>query len=284
MINKLEKQYSVSFLLQVYEQSRSGYYDWKFRGESARVKADKTLLSKIRVIHGESRETYGSPRVHDALKKQGIKCGKARVERLMKDNEITSVHRRKYRVQTTDSNHSNPISDNIIDQDFSATAPNQKWGSDITYIKTNQGWVYLAVVLDFFSRKVVGYAIGDSMETWLICKALQMAYVRRGMPTDLIHHSDRGVQYASEQYRSLLTKFEFTQSMSRKGNCYDNAMVESFFHTLKVEHVYRYDFENLDQAKRSIVDYIENFYNKNRSHSSLNFLSPIDFERGLMAA
>lgn len=284
MINKLENQYPISFLCRVYNQSRSGYYDWKSSDGSNRVKANKTLLSKIRVIHGESRETYGSPRVHEELKKQGVNCGKKRVERLMKDNEIASVHRRKYRVQTTDSNHSNPISENIIDQDFSATAPNQKWGSDITYIQTNQGWVYLAVVIDFFSRKVVGYAIGDSMETKLICKALRMAHIRRGMPIDLIHHSDRGVQYASQQYRSLLTKFLFTQSMSRKGNCYDNAMVESFFHTLKVEHVHRYDFENLDQATRSIVDYIENFYNQKRSHSSLNFLSPIDFEEALMAA
>lgn len=284
MICKLENQYPVAFLCRVYGQSRSGYYDWKSRGESKRVKTDKTLLSKIRVIHGESRETYGSPRVHDALKKQGVNCGKKRVERLMKDNEITSVHRRKYRVQTTDSNHSNPISENIIDQDFSATAPNQKWGSDITYIKTNQGWIYLAVVIDFFSRRVVGYAIGDSMETSLICRALRMAHIRRGRPTELIHHSDRGVQYASQQYRSLINKFGFRQSMSRKGNCYDNAMVESFFHTLKVEHVHRYDFGNLDQAKESIADYIENFYNKNRSHSSLNFLSPIDFEEALMAA
>jgi transposase InsO family protein len=280
----LSKEYPVSFLCRVHEQSRSGYYDWKSRGESERVKADKTLLSKIRVIHGESRETYGSPRVHEELKKQGIKCGKTRVERLMKSNGISSVHRRKYRVQTTDSNHSNPISDNIIEQDFSTTGRNQKWGSDITYIKTNQGWIYLAVVIDFYSRKVVGYAIGESMETWLICKALQMAHLRRGMPTDLIHHSDRGVQYASQQYRSLLTKFEFRQSMSRKGNCYDNALVESFFHTLKVEHVYRYDFDNLDQAKQSIVDYIENFYNKKRSHSALDYVSPVDFELKDMAA
>jgi putative transposase len=152
MINKLESEYPVSFLCRVYGQSRSGYYDWKSRDDSNRIKMDRTLLSKIRVIHGGSRETYGSPRVHGELKRQGVRCGKKRVERLMKDNGVVSVHRRKYRVQTTDSNHSNPISENIIDQDFSATAPNQKWGSDITYVKTDQGWVYLAVVIDFYSR------------------------------------------------------------------------------------------------------------------------------------
>jgi len=284
MIRKLEKEHPVTRLCEIYGQSRSGYYDWKSRPESNHSRVDKSLLSKIRVIHGISRQIYGSPRIIDKLKSEGVKCSKRRVARLMKDNEIRSLHHKKYRVQTTDSNHTSPISENIINQDFTATAPNKKWGADITYIKTDDGWVYLAVIIDFFSRKVVGHAFSQSIDSWLISKALRMAYIRRKKPKNVIHHSDRGSQYASELYRSLLTKYNLVQSMSRKGNCYDNALVESFFHTLKVEHVYQNKFKNLTEAKTSVSNYIELFYNYSRSHSSLNYKSPIDFETGYMAA
>jgi transposase InsO family protein len=216
--------------------------------------------------------------VHRELKENGIECGKNRVARIMKKLGIKSVYRRKFKVCTTDSKHNLPVAENIIAQDFSATAPNQKWGCDISYIHTDEGTQYLAVVLDFFSRKIIGWKMSDTMSAKLCCEALRMAMVRRQPPAELIHHSDRGSQYASFEYRSMLKLGNFSQSMSRKGNCYDNSMVESFFGTLKIERVHRIRYATGKQAQNDIENYIDNFYNLKRRHSSLDYASPIDYE------
>jgi len=196
----------------------------------------------------------------------------------MREANLASVHKQKFRPCTTNSKHRLPVAPNVISQDFSTSAPNEKWGGDISYIPTAEGFLYLAIVLDFFSRKVVGRAAGDSLESSLCCDALNMALLRRNPPSELIHHSDRGIQYASAVYTKILQENNFTQSMSRTGNCYDNAMVESFFHTLKVERVNRKNYQTKKEALDDIIDYIENWYNQKRSHSSLDYVSPTEYE------
>ena len=258
--------------------SRAGFYAWCQRPESERSWANQALVSRIRVIHAKSRQTYGSPRVHDALKKDGIACGKNRVARLMQGDKIVSVHRRRFKPQCTDSNHEHPVAENVLGQEFSATRPNQKWVGDITYIWTAEVWLYLAVILDLFSRKVVGWATSSRPTAELACRAFEMAVFRRGRPSDLVYHSDRGVQYASFEFRRRLQSLGVTPSMSRRGNCYDNAVAESFFHTLKVEWIRRHRYASRWAAKCMIADYIEEFYNTNRSHSSLGNFSPVEYE------
>lgn len=275
---KNKDSYSVEFLCKVLKVSRSRYYEWLKGEESNRTKENRALTVRIKAIHTEYRQTYGAIRMCDELHDQGINCGKNRVARLMQKAEIRSVHSPKFKVCTTDSKHLYAPAENVINQDFEATLPNQKWGADITYIKTGEGFLYLAIILDFFSRKIVGWAVSDSLKTDLCCQALKMALLRRNPPVELIHHSDRGVQYASSEYRELLLKYKFSQSMSRKGNCYDNAMVESFFHTLKVECTNRKLYLNQFSAKVDVADYIENFYNQKRKHSSLDYLSPVLYE------
>ena len=233
----------------------------------------------IKAVHGKSDETYGAIRVHRDLRADGQVCSKNRIARLMQLHGLRSVHRRKYRPQTTQSNHPHSLSANLIEQDFSAEAPNQKWGCDISYIPTAEGWLYLAIVMDFYSRKIVGYATSQSLHTSLCTDALQRACVRRRPPQQLIHHSDRGVQYASLHYRQVLQDNHFVQSMSRKGNCYDNAMVESFFHTLKVERVHRKRYLTRQEATTNIQNYIDGFYNPVRRHSALDYLSPNLYEQ-----
>lgn len=212
------------------------------------------------------------------MKDQGIACGKNRVARLMRKHGIVSVHRKRYRPQTTPSKHRLPIVENLVDQDFQAASVNQKWGGDITYVPTDEGWLYVSVLLDFHSRKVVGSATGNSLQTELCCRALTQACLLRRPPAEVIHHSDRGVQYASQEYRDVLRQHRFTQSMSRKGNCYDNAMVESFFHTLKVERTHRQRYRTREEARKDIENYIHCFYNVKRRHSSLDYRSPNDYE------
>lgn len=258
--------------------SRSGYYECLNRGESVRQKANRTLLVSITAAYHESRQTYGAIRIHRELKDQGIACSKNRVARLMRKGRIVSVHREKYRPQTTQSNHSLNVAENIVDQNFQATGVNQKWGGDISYVPTDEGWLYLSVLLDFHSRKVVGSATGDSLQAQLCCRALKQACALRQPPAELVHHSDRGVQYASQEYRGLLRQHRFTQSMSRKGNCYDNAMVESFFHTLKVELTHRKRYRTREEARKEIENYIHCFYNTRRRHSSLDYRSPNEYE------
>lgn len=258
--------------------STSGYYSWIKRPESVRAQENRTLIVEIKAVHKKSRETYGSPRVHDALIKKNISCSKNRVARLMNKNNIKSVHSKRFKAQTTDSRHEYAVAENILNRDFTATAPNQKWVGDITYVWTSEGWVYLATVMDLFSRKVIGWSVSRSPDAELVCRAFKQAAFRRGKPRDFIYHSDRGSQYAGLDFRRLLKSFNVTLSMSRKGNCYDNGVIESFFHTLKVELIHRYKFESRTDARSAIADYIENFYNSFRTHSSIGYCSPCDFE------
>ncbi len=269
----------VNALCKVLRISRSGYYARRHRPESARSRENQRLLVSIRASFEGSRKTYGAIRVCRDLRDEGYGCGKNRVARLMRKNGLKSVHRFKYRPQTTDSGHGLALAPNVICQDFTAKVPNQKWGCDITYIPTDEGFLYVAIVLDFYSRKIVGWFAGPSLAASLCCDALHMAFVLRQPPKELIHHSDRGVQYASDQYRGLLQSHGLTQSMSRKGNCYDNAMVESFFHTMKVERSNRNRYRTRDEAIADIQDYIDRFYNNQRRHSALDYMCPTQYER-----
>lgn len=277
MKNNSDK-YSVSSLCYLVGASRSGYYEWLARAESSQSSSNRKLMVLIKASHDESHQTYGAIRVCRDLRKQGQSCGKNRVARLMQQHGIKSVHRAKYKPQTTQSQHDYVVAPNIVNQDFTVTGENQKWGCDISYVSTGEGWLYLAIVMDFYSRKIIGFQMGKSLHAELCCQALTRACLLRSPPAELVHHSDRGVQYASMPYRQILEKHSFIQSMSRKGNCYDNAMVESFFHTLKVELVHRKKYQTRDEACRSIENYITVFYNNKRLHSSLDYMSPVEFE------
>jgi transposase InsO family protein len=261
--------------------SRSGYYAWRDRPVSARAKRREDLTVKIKAVHEENRRVYGSPRVFEALRAQGETVSENTVAKLMRKQQITAKKRRKYVPTTTDSNHANPVAENVLNREFTAELPNQKWTVDITYIPTDQGWLYLAGVMDLFSRKIVGWSMADHMRCELVTDALKMAIARRQPNGQLIHHSDRGVQYTCEDYLHLLQSHDLLPSMSGKGNCWDNAAMESFWSTLKVELVHHERYENHDQARASIFEYIEVFYNRIRLHSSIGYKSPEAFEAGL---
>lgn len=282
-IHAHRRQFPVRRMCQVLEVSPSGYYAWCQRPPSQRERDNQQLLEKIRTIHEQSRKTYGSPRVHAQLGKQGYRCSRKRVARLMREHEIQGL-RSKPRVRTTHSGHGLPVAPNGLGQDFSAQRPNQKWVSDLTYIPTGEGWLYLAAVLDLFSRQIVGWAIGEQMTRTLVLEALRMAIKQRKPSADLLHHSDRGSQYASADYRRLLAAYQIQASMSDVGNCYDNAVMESFFATLKTELVHRESFHTRVQARRELFAYIEGFYNRERLHSSLDYQSPLEFERAYSAS
>jgi len=276
----MKLDYSIASLCENLEVSRSGYYDWQ-QGRAApgpRAREDAALSKDIQEIHEGSRQTYGSPRIVRELRKKGKHHGRNRVARLMNEEGLCGRQKGRYRVQTTDSNHDEPIAPNRLADAPKATAPNQIWAQDITYIETAEGWLYLAAILDLYSRKIVGWAMSERIDTTLILKALAMALLHRDPPKDLLCHSDRGVQYASAHYRAALAQAGLIASMSRQGNCYDNAFIESFWSTLKMELVYRRDFATRQQAQRQIFDYIEVFYNRQRSHTALDCLSPVDFE------
>lgn len=257
--------------------SKSGYFAWRAGREAPRRSHDRALSVHIQAIHQQSRQTYGSPRIHHVLKEQGMAVGKKRVERLMKAGGIAVLPQRRF-VITTDSDHDQPIALNLLEQDFSASAPNQRWVTDITYIPTDEGWLYLAAIMDLFSRRIVGWAMETTMHRSLVLKALDMAVAERRPSAGLIYHSDRGSQYASEDHRTALTSHGMIASMSRRGCCYDNAAAESFWHTLKNELIYRTSFQTRDQARTEIFEYIEVFYNRTRRHTSIGNLSPVDFE------
>jgi transposase InsO family protein len=258
--------------------SVSSYYAWVKRGESKRKKDNQFILEKIKTVHKQSRNTYGSPRVHVELKKQNISCSENRVARLMRLHQIVAKRKRKF-VVTTDSKHDLPVAENRLNQNFQATQANEKWVTDITYIHTKEGWLYLAVVLDLFSRKIIGWSMDAHMERWLVINALKMALQSRKPTKGLVHHSDRGSQYASNDYQKLLTDYKICCSMSRKGNCYDNAVMESFFATLKQELVYHRQYQDRKEAKQDIFEYIQVWYNRKRRHSTLGYLSPEEFEQ-----
>ncbi len=262
------------------EVSASGYYDWQRRRRcpGARTVEDQALAQEIDQIHARSRQTYGAPRVEKELRKNGRCHGRNRVARLMKARGLCGRQKGRYRVPTTDSHHDQPIAPNRLAQAPKATAPNQLWVADITYIETQEGWLFLAAILDLYSRRIVGWAMSPRIDTALVLTALAMALRHRDPPRNLLFHSDRGVQYASADYRRALHQAGLVASMSRRGNCYDNASMESFWSTLKLELVYRRRFKTRAQAQAEIFDYIEAFYHRQRSHSALNYHSPVDFE------
>ena len=263
--------------------SRSGYYRWKKQPQSKRQKDNEKILMEIRESHKNSRRAYGSPRITEDLQAKGTKCSENRVARLMKIHGIVGKATKKYKV-TTNSKHTLPVAENLLKQNFEAAKPNTVWISDITYVPTLEGWLYLVVILDLFSRQVVGWAMSDRLTSGFVVKALYQAIGRRHPASGCIFHSDRGIQYASTDFRDVLRAYGFIQSMSRKGNCYDNAVAESFFHTLKTEHVYDYRYETRAEARQSIFEYIEMFYNRQRRHSALGYRSPVLFELEAMVA
>lgn len=272
-----ETKFPISVMCDVLSVSRSGYYAWRHKPASQRKKANATLLKNIRTVHHDSREAYGSPRIYQALKKQGIPCSESRVARLMREDDLRAKMKRRFKA-TTDSKHDLPIAPNLLQRDFSPAEPDQVYAGDITYIWTTEGWLYLAVVIDLFSRSVVGWAMDKRMTRQLVIDALTMAVQRRRPPLGLIFHSDRGSQYASADFQSLLVKYGMRCSMSRKGDCWDNAPVESFFGSLKQELVFHMRYPTRFHARQSIFDYIERFYNRSRLHSTLGYKSPADFE------
>ena len=276
-------EFRVWLMCRVLEVSRGGFYLWLKRPESQRSVENGRLVEAIRAIHRESRGVYGSPRVHARLRAQSGRYGRNRIARLMREMQIQGKRRRKFRV-TTDSDHTLPISGNILDRKFTIGMPNKAWVADITYIATKEGWLYLAGMMDLYSRRIVGWAMGSRISRHLVERALWMAICNRGPKPGLLHHSDRGCQYASHDYRKLLERRGIVCSMSRKGNCWDNAVMESFFGTLKTELVYHREYETREEARSDIFDYIEVFYNRKRLHSALGYRSPADFEKMAKAA
>ncbi len=260
--------------------SPSAYYQWRKRGKSKRELVNELILAEIRKIHKEQgKETYGADRIQPELVTRiGITACPDRIRRIMKQNNIRAFVRRKKFRYPKDTKSDLPVADNILDRDFTAEAENRKWVSDITYIRTNQGWLYLCIVLDLYSKRVVGWSMDNNLKTDLVLSALNMAVSRRDVSKDLIFHSDRGSQYRSHEFRNRLNKLEFVQSMSRKGNCWDNACAEAFFKTIKTELIYERFFKTYEEAKTCIFEYIEVFYNKIRRHSSIGNLSPEEFE------
>ena len=272
--------YPVRLLCRILEVSRSGFYAWCRRAPSPRAREDAALKVKIRAVHGTSKKTYGSPRVHAKLQAEDHRIGRKRVARLMKEEGLEGQRKLRFRV-TTDSSHSYPIAPNLLERNFTVSAPNKVWVGDITYIWTREGWLYLAMILDLFSRRVIGWAMDSSLERGLALDALRMALRTRRPGEGLLHHSDRGVQYASTDYRRLLREHGITCSMSRKGDCWDNAVAESFFSTLKAELIRSNDYVTRAQVRLSVFEYIESFYNTRRLHSALGYVAPVDREGGV---
>ncbi len=269
--------YSVSDLCSALGVSRSGYSKWRGAEPSRRARDDERLAVHVRAIHQRSRRAYGSPRVHAELRAQGQRVSRKRVERLMRENGIVARRKRRFRV-TTESGHTLPVARNILARRFSADELDSAWVGDITYVWTAQGWLYLAVLIDLCSRRVVGWSLRPNLSGELATEALNMALARRQPPRGLVHHTDRGCQYAAHDYRKVLTKNGIVCSMSRRANCWDNAVAESFFATLKTELTHEWDFGSHSEARRVIADYIESFYNAERRHSALGYVSPLAFE------
>lgn len=277
-MNQEKRWYPIDVLCRALRVSRAGYFAWCRGRRGLRQYADAVLLAKIRVIYSENDRNYGSPRIYDELREKEVSCSKERVERLMRENGLAAKHKRKFKV-TTNSDHDLPVSPNILAGRTDWKRPNQAWVGDITYIPTDEGWLYLAVLLDLFSRRIVGWAMDKRMTRHLPLRALEMAVQRRRPPPGLIHHTDQGSQYASANYQAALNVNAMIGSMSAKGRCYDNAVAESFFHTLKVELVYDRHFASREEATSAIFRYIEAYYNMKRRHSVLDYLSPADYEQ-----
>jgi putative transposase len=280
-LEQQRKEFPVQLLCEILKVSRSGYYDWRERPASPQQQRRRQLLEQIRRVHERSRQIYGSPRIHAELKAAGVACCENTVAMLMKSGRIRSKLRRRFVVQTTDSRHACPIAPNLLERSFQQTTPNTVWVADLTYVQTQEGWLYLAAVLDLCSRKIVGWAMAEHMRAELCCDALNMGLRQRRPGAELLHHSDRGVQYACEEYQTLLAEHGIEVSMSRRGDCYDNAVMESFFGTLKTEQVYHNSYTTREEARQSIFEYIEVFYNRQRRHSALGYQSPEAFEASL---
>jgi transposase InsO family protein len=273
--------YPVEVSCQVLEVSRAGYYAWRDRPESPRQARRQVLAARIAVVHQENRCVYGSPRICRALQAAGEQACENTVAKCMRELGLQARRKRKFVPRTTDSRHDHPVAKNLLDRQFTAARPNSKWVVDITYIPTDEGWLYLAGVMDLCSRKIVGWSMTDHMQWQLVGDALEMALTQRHPPEGLLHHSDRGVQYACDDYRKLLTDAGMDPSMSHKGDCWDNAVMESFWSTLKTELVHHQRYATRAEARSSIFEYIEVFYNRKRLHSALGYQSPEMFEAGL---
>ena len=277
-MNRHKEEFSIKRMSKAFRVSESGYYAWVKRGPSQRTKENEKLLEQIKDIFEESRKTYGSPHIHQKLRQQGVVCGRNRVARLMRRNHLRARRKKRQYPRTTQRKAGALAAPNLLKGNFKPLWPNQAWVSDITYIDTAEGWLYLAAVLDVFARPIVGWAMEDHMETSLVEAAFKMAVQRRSPEVGWIHHSDQGSQYTCHEFRALLLKAGCRPSNSSVGNCYDNAVMESFFSTLKTECAY-YQFETRSQARLMIFEYIEVWYNRMRLHSSLGYLSPAKFEQ-----
>jgi len=277
-IDTHKKAWPVTLMCEVLDVSRSGFYHWRTRGPSQQERSTRDLDSRIRELFARHKQRYGAPRITDDLHDEGIACSENRVARRMRVLGLKAIQAKKFKV-TTDSNHSKPVAPDLIEQDFSAEEPNQKWTSDITYVWTDEGWLYLAVVMDLYSRAIVGWSMSRRMTQQLVCDALTMALFRRHFPRGTIIHSDHGNQYCSKLYQRLISNNGLFCSMGRKANCYDNAAMESFFHTLKVELVHRERYATWRTAKSKIFEYIETYYNRQRKHSAIGHKIPMQFDQ-----
>ena len=271
------RSWPVRLMCQVFEVTPGGYYGWRGRPASARARASEALVGAIKEVHGEAKARHGSPRIHAELVARGKPCCVNTVARLMREHGIAAKTKRKFRC-TTDSNHGRPVAENVLDRGFEPEAADRAWTADITYIPTREGWLYLAAVEDLHSRRIVGWAMGERIDSRLVVDALEMAVARRLPGEGLVAHSDRGSQYASEHYQRILAGHGITCSMSRRANCWDNAPLESFFATLKKELVHDEDYRTRQEAKVSLFEFIEVFYNRVRRHSALGYKSPIEYE------
>lgn len=277
-IEEYRYEHRIETMCRVLEVSRSGYYRWWRQRENRRERRDKALLEHIKTAYERGRGTYGSPRITAEVNAQGIRCSENRVARIMRKYGIVAKTKRKFKI-TTQSKHDKPVAANLVKQEFVAQRPNQLWTSDITYVWTKEGWLYLAIILDVFSRNIVGWALSTRLTAELVVLAFHRALARRHLTPEMIFHSDRGSQYADDKIRMALRLLGIRQSMSGAGNCYDNAITESVFHTIKTELIYFHRYETRQEAASSIFEYIEVFYNRQRRHSALNNKSPFDFEQ-----
>lgn len=275
-IDSQRDAYPLQTLCAMLGVSTSGYADWKTCGGPTHWLSDAQLLVLIRSIHVECGQAYGSPRMTEELKSRGIPASRERVRRLMQAHGIRARHKRRYKA-TTDSRHAMPVAPNLLDRQFETAAPDQVWTVDITYVPTREGWLYLAVVMDLHTRMIVGWSLDGRMTRELVMNALRMARFRRKPAPGLLHHSDRGSQYCSGDYQALLAEYGMAASMSRKGNCWDNAPMESFFNSLKNERVFHEDYVTREEARQDLFDYIEVFYNRRRRHSALGYKSPAEY-------
>jgi transposase InsO family protein len=277
-IDTHKKAWPINLMCGVLDVSRSGFYHWRARGPSQQECSNRELDSRIRELFARHKQRYGAPRITDDLHDEGIACSENRVARRMRVLGLRAIQAKKFKV-TTDSNHSKPVAPDLIEQDFNAEAPNEKWVSDISYVWTDEGWLYLAVVMDLYSRAIVGWSMNRRMTQQLVCDALTMALFRRHFPRGTIIHSDRGSQYCSKRYQRLISNNGLRCSMGRRANCYDNAAMESYFHTLKVELVHRERYTTRRMAKSKIFEYIETYYNRQRKHSAIGYRTPMQLDQ-----